>query len=70
MLPLQVEDEWRPNPPRGGGHLDKDQSALGYIDLVCTPSRVRVDCCNKSVEEIASLAQTSVDCQKGNGMGA
>ena len=54
ILPLQVEDEWQPNPPCGKGHLDEDQSALGYIDLVFTPSRVRLDCRGKSVEEIAS----------------
>ena len=54
VLPLQVEDEWQPNPPCGKGHLDKDQSALGYIYQVFKPSRVRLDCRNKPVEEIAS----------------
>ena len=53
VLPLQVEDEWQPNPPCGAGHLDKDQSALGYIDLVFTPGTVRLDCRNKPVEAIA-----------------
>ena len=53
VLPLQVEDEWQPNPPCGKGHLDEHKDALGFIDLVFTPSLVRLDCRGKSVEEIA-----------------
>ena len=54
VLPLQVEDIWQPNPPCGKGHLDEHKDALGYIDLVFTPSTVQLDCRNKSVEEIAT----------------
>lgn len=54
VLPLQVEDEWQPKPPSGKGHLDEHHKALGFIDLVFTPSRVRLDCRDKPVAEIAS----------------
>ena len=54
VLPLQVEDIRQPNPPCGKGHLDEHQKALGFIDLVFTPSTVQLDCRNKSVEEIAT----------------
>jgi len=53
VLPLQVEDEWKPNPPCGEGHRDKKKSALAFIKMVFYPSRVRLDCRNKSTEEIA-----------------
>eukprot|EP00434_Breviolum_minutum_P030483 symbB.v1.2.026955.t2/scaffold2731.1/size72017/3 len=54
VLPLQVEDEWQPKPPSGKGHLDEHHKALGFIDLVFSPSRVRLDCRDKPVVEIAS----------------
>eukprot|EP00434_Breviolum_minutum_P003234 symbB.v1.2.002847.t1/scaffold144.1/size299099/25 len=53
VLPLQVEDHWKPNPPCGEGHLDTEELALAYISMVFYPSRVRLDCRNKSTEEIA-----------------
>ena len=54
VLPLQVEQEWKPNPPCGEGHLDTEELAPAYIGMVFYPSRVRVDCRNKSIEQIAS----------------
>lgn len=54
VLPLRVGDEYPPNPPGGKGHLDKHNVALGYIAMVFPPSRVYLDCRNKSVAEIAS----------------
>ena len=53
VLPLQVEDQWKPNPPC---HPDRDpkKSALGFIKMVFLNGIVRVDCRNKSIEEIAS----------------
>ena len=51
VLPLQVEEQWKPNPPC---HRDPKKSALGFISMVFYPSRVRVDCRNKSIQEIAS----------------
>mgnify|MGYP002804256369 FL=1 len=53
VLPLQVEQQWKPNPPCGEGHQDTERLALAYISMVFKPSRVRVDCRNKSIEEIA-----------------
>jgi len=53
VLPLQVEQQWKPNPPCGEGHQDTEKLALAYISMVFKPSRVRVDCRNKSIEEIA-----------------
>ena len=53
VLPLQVEDNWKPNPPCGEGHLDHSKSALSYIHAVFLPSIVRIDCRNKPVDEIA-----------------
>ena len=53
VLPLQVEDNWKPSPPCGEGHLDHSKSALSYINAVFLPSIVRLDCRNKAVEEIA-----------------
>ena len=44
VLPLQVQDDWKPSPPCGKDHLDRDSSALGVIDAVFKPSLVRVDC--------------------------
>jgi len=54
VLPLQVEDNWKPCPPCGEGHRDHSKSALDYIHAVFLPSIVRIDCRNKAVEEIAS----------------
>ena len=53
VLPLQVEQQWKPNPPCGEGHQDTEKLALAYISMVFKPSRIRVDCRNKSIEEIA-----------------
>ena len=53
VLPLQVEDNWKPNPPCGEGHLDHSKSALSFIHAVFIPSIVRIDCRNKPAEEIA-----------------
>eukprot|EP00434_Breviolum_minutum_P003223 symbB.v1.2.002837.t1/scaffold144.1/size299099/15 len=53
VLPLQVEDQWKPNPACGEGHQDTKKLALAYISMVFKPSRVRVDCRNLSIEEIA-----------------
>ena len=54
VLPLQVEEEWQPNPPCGEGHLDTEELALAYISMVFKPSCVRIDCRNKAIEKIAS----------------
>ena len=54
VLPLQVEQQWKPNPPCGEGHQDTEKLALVYISMVFYPSRVRVDCRKKSIEKIAS----------------
>jgi len=54
VLPLQVEDNWKPCPPCGEGHRDHSKSALDYIHAVFLPSIVRIDCRKKAVEEIAS----------------
>ena len=54
VLPLQVEEKWKPNPPCGEGHRDVKKSALGFISMVFNPDLVRVDCRNKSIEAIAS----------------
>ena len=53
VLPLQVEDQWKPDPPC---HPDRDpkKTALGFIKMVFLNGIVRVDCRNKSIEEIAS----------------
>jgi len=53
VLPLQVEDNWKPNPPCGEGHRDHSKKALSYIHAVFIPSIVRIDCRNKPVEDIA-----------------
>ena len=53
VLPLQVEDQWKPNPACGEGHQDTKKLALAYISMVFKPSRVRVDCRNLTIEEIA-----------------
>jgi len=53
VLPLQVEDQWKPNPACGEGHQDTKKLALAYISMVFKPSRVRVDCRNLSIQEIA-----------------
>ena len=53
VLPLQVEQQWKPNPPCGEGHQDTEKLALAYISMVFKPSRVRVDCRNLTIEEIA-----------------
>lgn len=54
VLPLQVEQQWKPNPPCGEGHLDTEELALAYISMVFKPSCVRIDCRNKAIEKIAS----------------
>ena len=38
----------------GEGHRDTQKSLLGFISMVFYPSCVRVECRNKSIEEIAS----------------
>ena len=53
VLPLQVEDNWKPCPPCGEGHFDHAKSALKFIHAVFIPSIVRIDCRNKAVQEIA-----------------
>ena len=60
VLPLQVEDNWKPNPPCGEGHRDHSKSALSYIHAVFLPSIVRIDCRKKRVEEIASEIAASL----------
>ena len=55
VLPLQVQDQedWKPNPPCGGDHLDRDSSALDIIGDVFHSSLVKVDCRAKSLLDIA-----------------
>ena len=48
-LPLQVAEEWKPNPPCGEGHRDTQKSVMGFISMVFYPSCVRVDCRNMSI---------------------
>ena len=48
-LPLQVEEEWKPNPPCGEGHRYTQESVLGFISMVFYPSCVRVDCRNMPI---------------------
>lgn len=54
VLPLQVEEEWKPKPPCGEGHRDAKKSALAFISMVFHPDIVRIDCRSKSIEAIAS----------------
>ena len=54
VLPLQVEDQYPPNPPGGEGHIDITEAAKGCISMAFPPSLVYLDCRNKSVAEIAS----------------
>ncbi len=58
VLPLQVEDNWKPNPPCGEGHHDHSKSALSFIHAVFIPSIVRID---GSPARLRRLAQTCVD---------
>ena len=54
VLPLQVQDDWKPSPPCGKDHLDRNSSALGLIDDVFKPSLARVDCRKLGPSDIAT----------------
>lgn len=55
VLPLHVQEQedWKPKPPCGNDHLDRDSSALGIIDKVFKTSLKPVDCRKKSPSDIA-----------------
>ena len=71
VIPLRVVDTYPPEPPFGENHPhDKKGRARGYINAIFPPSKVFLDCRDKTAEQVAAMIGRRLLASRSKGHGS